>query len=315
MFALDLEEQKRSAFEYQYSIYQIEYSRNFQFLRGAAMEQVFQSLVDRTRAPLGLDRVKTIFGNRKRPCRRKLSGGRYGVLVETPAYDLTVFKVHYGKLTLKIYTKGEHVLRIEVIVHNTKELSCGRSLPNFSRILEILEGMVERFSDSLFCIDRCFIADDLLERLPEPSQVGKTKVGGVDYNKQRMRLVMHASLALSTAPKGFSASDLARKVNDLNDGADLRYGPRQAAYDLKKLRGKQLIERIGSSHRYRPSSTGVRAIAGLVLLRDKVIKPLLAGCCRRKRGPKPKHATVIDAHYNRLQVDMQHLLADLGFAA
>jgi hypothetical protein len=315
LFGLDLEEQKRSAFEYQYSLYQIEYSRNFQFLSGAAMEQIFQSLIDRTRAPLGLDRVKTIFGNRKRPCRRKLSDGRYGVVVETPAYDLTVFKVHYGKLTLKIYTKGEHVLRIEVIVHNTKELSCGRSLPNFNRIVEILREMLERFSNSLSCMDRCFIADDLLERLPEPSQVGKTKVGGVNYNEQRMRLVMHASLALSTAPKGFTASDLARKVNDLHPSPDFQYGPRQAAYDLKKLRGKHLIERIGSSHRYCPPTAGIRAIAGLVLIRDKVIKPLLASCCQRKRGPKPKNSAAADAHYDRLQEGMQQLLAELGFAA
>src|SRR4030095_3302412 len=91
LFALDLHEQKRSAFEYQYSIYQIEYSRNLQFRSGGAMEQIFQSLLDRTRAPLGLDRLKTILGNRKRPCRRKLSDGRYGVVVERPAYDLTVF--------------------------------------------------------------------------------------------------------------------------------------------------------------------------------------------------------------------------------
>jgi hypothetical protein len=236
-------------------------------------------------------------------------------VVETPAYDLTVFKVHYGKLTLKIYTKGERVLRLEVIVHNTKELSCGRSLPNFIRIVELLRGMLERFSNSLYCIGRCFIADDLLERMPEPSQVGKTRVGGVDYNQQRMRLVMHASLALSTAPKGFTASDLARKVNDLNRSANFQYGSREAAYDLKKFRGKHLIERIGSSHRYCPSSTGIRAIAGLVLIRDKVIKPLLAGCCQRKRGPKPKNAAVVDAHYDRLQLDMQHLLDELGFAA
>jgi hypothetical protein len=213
LLALDLEQQKRSAFAYQYSIYQIEYSRNFLFQSGAAMEQIFQSLIDRTRAPLGLDRVKTIFGSRKRPCRRKLRDGRYGVVVETPPYDLTVCKVHYGKLTLKIYTKGERVLRIEVIVHNAKELSGGRSLPNFPIMLEILRGMLERFLNSLHCmikngrwiwlftIDRCFSADDLLERLPEPSQVGKAKVGGVDYNQSRTRAAMRASLALATAPK------------------------------------------------------------------------------------------------------------------
>lgn len=315
LFALDLEEQQRSAFAYQYSIYQLEYSRNFQFQSGAAMEQIFQSVIDRTRAPLGLDRVKTIFGNRKRPCRRKLREGRYGVVVETPTYDLTVFKVHYGKLTLKIYSKGERVLRIEVIVHNTKELSCGRSLPNFPTIVETLRGMLERFVNSLSCMDRCFIADDLLEKLPEPSPVGKTKVGGVDYNQPRMRLVMQASLALSTAPNGFTASDLARKVRDLSVAKEFPYGPRQAAYDLKKLRGKKLIEKIGASHRYRPSPRGLRAMAGLVVLRDKIIKPLLASCCQRQRGRKPKNRAPLDAHYERLQVAMQGLFEELGFAA
>lgn len=279
------------------------------------MEQIFQSLIDRTRVPLGLDRVKTIFGNRKRPCRRKLREGRYGVVVETPTYDLTVFKVHYGKLTLKIYSKGERVLRVEVIVHNTKELSCGRSLPNFPVIVQTLRGMVERFLDSLHCIDRCFIADDLLDNLPVPSQVGKTRVGGVNYQGQRMRLVMQATLNLSTAPKGFTASDLARQVNNLAVSSELNYGSRQAAYDLKKLRGKRLVDRIGSSHRYRSPAEGLRAIAGLVLIRDKVIKPLLASCGHHKRGPKPRNTTAIDAHYDRLQIDMQLLLEELGFAA
>jgi hypothetical protein len=315
LFALDLEEQKRSAFEYQYSIYQIEYSRNFQFRSGAAMEQIFQSLIDRTRAPLGLDRVKTIFGSRKRPCRRKLREGRYGVVVETPAYDLTVFKVHYGKLTLKIYTKGERVLRVEVIVHNTKELVCGRSLPNFPTIVETLRGMVERFVNSLHLINRCFIADDLLEKLPERSQVGKTQVGGIDYNQPRIRLVMQASLTLSTAPRGFTASELARKVGGMSSANAFRYGPRQAADDLKKLRGKQLIDKIGSSHRYRPSPTGLRAMTALGVLRDKVIQPLLAGCCHRKRGPKPRNATALDAHYEKLQTEMQALFVQLGLAA
>jgi hypothetical protein len=163
-------------------------------------------------------------------------------------------------------------------------------------------------------MDRCFIADDLLERLPEPSQVGKARVGGVDYNQSGMRGAMRASLALATAPKGFTASDLARKAGDLNP-SDRSYTPRQAAYDLKKLRGKQLIERIGSSHRYRPSSKGLRAMTALVVLRDKVIKPLLASCCQGKRGLKPKKVTPLDAHYEHLQAGMRELFDELGIAA
>lgn len=36
--------------------------------------------------------------------------------VEKPTYDLTIFRLHFGKLTLKIYTKGERVLRIEAVL-------------------------------------------------------------------------------------------------------------------------------------------------------------------------------------------------------
>src|SRR5437870_937977 len=66
-FALSLEEQERSEFHYQYSVYQAEYSRNLLFQRGARMEQVFQAMVDRSRAPLGIERVKTLLGCKRRP--------------------------------------------------------------------------------------------------------------------------------------------------------------------------------------------------------------------------------------------------------
>ena len=85
------------------------------------MEQVFQALIDRSRAPLDLKTIKTILGYQRRPRYRKRKQGsaQWEVVVERPTYDRTIFKLHRGKLTLKIYTKGERVLRIEAIAHNT----------------------------------------------------------------------------------------------------------------------------------------------------------------------------------------------------
>jgi hypothetical protein len=83
-----------------------------------------------------------------------------------------VFKVHYGHLTLKIYTKGERVLRIEAIVHNTKELPRCRPLERFPRVFEQLRRMVDRFLAALHSIDTCYIADHTLEQLPESGRVG-----------------------------------------------------------------------------------------------------------------------------------------------
>ena len=207
-FALDFEEQRRSGFRYQYSSYQIEYSRNLVFEVGGHMEQVFQALIDRSRAPLDLKTIKTIVGCKHRPKihRRTKQSAEWEVAVERPTYDLTIFKLHCGKLTLKIYTKGERVLRIEAVAHNTRELNCGRSLEKFPEVVWRLKSMLERFADALSCIDQCFIADELLEQLPTASQVGKTIVGGIDLNKARMRAVIEALIALSASPNGFTAS-------------------------------------------------------------------------------------------------------------
>jgi len=217
------------------------------------MEQVFQALIDRSRAPLDLKTIRTILGNRHPPRYRKPNkqSAQWEVAVERPLYDLTIFKLHCGKLTLRIYTKGERVLRFEAIAHNTQELGCGRSLEKFPEIVLRLKAMLERFLEALSCIDQCFIADDLLERLPAASQVGKTKGGGIDLNRQRMRQVAEALIALSASPHGFTASELAARVRALGKQTQSQYGPRRAAYDLNKLRGKQIVRRIGRTRRLR----------------------------------------------------------------
>jgi hypothetical protein len=250
-FALELDEQKRSGFHYQYSNYQVEYSRNLIFEIGGHMDQVFQALIDRSRVRLDLKTVRTILGYQRRPRyhRRKNKSAEWEVSVEKPRYDLTIFKLHCGKLTLKIYTKGERVLRIEVVVHNTEQLRCGRSLERFPEIVVQAKGILERFMEALSCIDQCFIADRMLEQLPVPSQVGKTKVGGIDLNKPRMRWGVEAVIALSPSPGGFTASQLAGQVQALSKQSESHYGARRAAYDLKKLRGKKIVRRIGRTRR------------------------------------------------------------------
>ena len=63
--------------------------------------------------------------------------------------------------------------------------------------------------DALSCIDPCFIADQIVGATSRSSQIGKTKVGGIDLNKPRMRWVAEALIALSPSPGGFTASELA----------------------------------------------------------------------------------------------------------
>jgi len=82
-------------------------------------------VVDRTRSRLDVPKIRTIFGTAQCPRRTRRNSSAIEAAIETPTFDLTVFKLHFGGLTGKAYTKGERVLRFEAIAHNTAELRCG----------------------------------------------------------------------------------------------------------------------------------------------------------------------------------------------
>ena len=109
-------------------------------------------------------------------------------------------------------------------MHNTNAYRWGRSLPCFGEIVVRLHAILERFLNAVGCLHACFVADETLENLPLPTHVGQTKVGGIDFNKPRMRRVAEAVLALSTAPTEFTASELAQKARAMSGEAEADYG-------------------------------------------------------------------------------------------
>jgi hypothetical protein len=204
------------------------------------------------------------------------------------------------------------VLRFEAIVHNTAELRCGRMIEHFPEIVSQLAGIAERFCTALDCVDTGFIADGVLDELPTGSTLGAARVGGVDLNKQRMRDALSAVLALAPAPRGFTVGEFAAKVHAMTGRSAAGYTTRQAAYDLRKLRGKQLVDRPGRSRRYQVPPVAARTIAALLTLRDQIVAPILAGIRSPRMGRKPKAWNRIDRDYEQIRIHMQTLFDDLA---
>ena len=310
-FGLDLAEQARSGFCYAYSIYQAEYSRNLLFRSGGQMEDLFGRILDRTRSRLDIPTLRTLFGLKNRPHSNRASGPpAQEAVIEKSQYGLTWFRVRFGLLQLKAYTKGEHVLRFEATVHNTRELRCCRGLDNFPEIITWLAGMAERFATTLDCADIGFLADAALDELPLPSRLGATRTGGIGINKPRIRAALSAALALAAAPHGFTVAEFTAKVRSMTGQGG--YTIRQGAYDLRKLRGKNLAVKPARTRRYHTPPDAARTIAALLALRDQVIAPILAGIRSPRRGRKPTHWTRIDRDYETLRIGMQTLFDDLG---
>ena len=315
-FALPNEDRKRSHFQYQYSVFQLELSRNLLFWRGTTMNEVFQRLIDRTREPLALSNLKTIFGFSYRP-HRIIKRGRerteLSKAVQAKSYDLTVFKIKWGNLTLKIYDKGGRVLRVEVVVHNAKELRCGKMLDNLPTLLARMQRMLIRFLGSVQAAHISFLDAGAFESLTEPTMRGTRRLAGIDLNKARNRHVADAVIHLSTRPDGFTLAQLAETVRQRSGQDTTTYSARNAAYDVAKMVGKALVRRIEGSRRYTVDPPGIRTLCGYLLLREKVIKPLLAGIVR-PRGPRSKHRTALDEHYIALRQELRRTFQTIGLA-
>jgi len=315
-FALGLEEQKRCAFQYSYSVYQMEYSRNYLFERGRQMDAIFDELINRTRVALDIRSLKTIFGVKNRPYYRGSRGKppRIELSVERPVYNLTVFKIHFGLLTVKMYSKGERVLRIEAIVHNARRMDCGYGIDKFPAIAERLACILERFVERMECVDISFVDAAALEEWPERAKLGGNPVAGIDINRGRIQAVLKAVISLSVAPKGFKVSELAERVRQMPGFKMSEYTTRQASYDLRKLRAKKVVSRIPRTLRYDVVPDGLRAAAALFVLRNKVLVPLLSSKGRRQKGARCRMSP-IDRQYDNIQKEMQRAFEILGIAA
>jgi hypothetical protein len=176
-----------------------------------------------------------------------------------------------------------------------------------------LNEVLNRFLEVVQCADSATLDDGTYESLPEPSAVGAARVAGINLASARMAAVMESVVALSTQPGGFSSGDLAVKIQERLGVSAEDYQPRQAAYDLKKLRGKMLVCKIGKSRLYEAPAEGLRTLVALGMLREKVLKPVLRN--RNLQGPPPRNNNPVDHHYYNLRQEMRRLFKTLKIAA
>ena len=319
-FALPVAEQERTGFHYEYSIWQLEWSRNFLFYQEHVLEEVFQKMIDRTRAPLDIKTLETIFGRRhrqptKKPKRAGRSGFEVAKEVDASSWDVTVWRVRWGNVVLKVYDKTGRVLRVEVKVLNTEALGCGKKVEKVGEQLACMQGMLERFLASLQAAHVSFLDEGQFERWAEPSQRGNRRLAGLDLNKARNRTVIAAVSGLATEPEGFTVAELAQAVQGRAGWSDTEYPARRAAYDLAKLRGKGLVARLEGRRRYQCRPEQLRVLCAYVVLREQVIKPVLAGIGHQELAQPPAHLSPLDAHYLALRAEFQRTCETLGLAA
>ena len=75
------------------------------------------------------------------------------------------------------------------------------------------------------------------------------------------------------------------------------------------------IHKRKNTRRYCVPQAALPILAALVILREKVLKPILAGVGKPRVGRKPKNWSTLDQHYESIRRDLFTLFRDLGIAA
>ena len=76
-----------------------------------------------------------------------------------------------------------------------------------------------------------------------------------------------------------------------------------------------MVRRVGKTRRYEPILAGLKAMAAVVILRDRAIKPLLAAAQEIRPARGAQNPTALDKHYEDIRVAMQGVFRELGLAA
>jgi hypothetical protein len=75
--------------------------------------------------------------------------------------------------------------------------------------------------------------------------------------------------------------------------------------EKRKRCRRRNASRIAKTRRYRAISIGIRILTGWIILREKVIKPVLAGVGKLRPGPRPKNIQPLDQRYENLQDELR----------
>jgi hypothetical protein len=213
-----------------------------------------------------------------------------------------------------MYDKGGRVLRTEAVAHNVKSLRCGKGADKWELLVERLQDMLLAFMNTLQAAHVAFLDDGALEAMAKPSRHGSRRLAGLDMNKSRIRSVADALLALCTRPDGFTARHLVQHLREEHT-CHRGYGQRQAVYDLAKFTAKGLVSHERRSRYYQIRPAAVRALMAYLIIREQVLKPILAGVGRKRLGRPPKNMDPIDQHYLNLRSELFATLDKLGVAA
>ena len=297
---------------YRYSMAQMELATDVVFKRSASLRAVFQRACELGVLVGGANRTTHLFGRR---INRHYQGKLQTVLDQRDAGH-PVLRWYYQTSFAKQYVRGDQhsdrILRNETCSNDTRHFGVGRRLENLPLLREKLAVTNERCLAEQAELLSSAVDTGQLATLAAPTLTGQRRIPGLKLHDDRVIRLLETLLHPGGFVRDWTTRELHTRVVARHRLVGDRYRLSQLRYDLSKLRAKGLVDRIGTSRRYRMTPSGLKLGVLLVKLRTRLLGPLVSLVDRTIPKLTPLRSNSVDAAYREVDTALDHLSAALG---
>jgi hypothetical protein len=306
------EADRQRGYRHQLYLTQVEYCHNLIFDKQAALERLFDRLMDANRGIGHPDKLAVVFARG----RYRLHTHESETALRVTRLRLPVFSSSYRKTSIKQYASGGVGLRTESTTSQVQDLSLHKNIRNLPQVRQALRRANDRFQDVQQDILATYVDRGQLEQLRQPS-VSPTgrRVPGLHVDDPRLLAVLQALLCFAyLVGRGcFRTKDLLADVRHAL--SDQGYSLSQLRYDLGKLRAKGLVWRCPGTQEYQLSQEGYRIGVYYLKLYRQLYAPIVAAI--QEPVPRDNHVlnrrqTKLDRLYVAVDKALQDLAKHLG---
>ena len=146
------------------------------------------------------------------------------------------------------------------------------------------------------------------QRLALPLTRGQSRIPGIKIHNTRMIRLMQVLLHSGPTLTGWSSREIYQALLETFSLSAQQYTLTQLRYDLRKMKGHGLIERVGRQYRYRLTEKGCRTSLMFVLFHQRVCGPLAHSLFNRPPQSAFKPATQLEAAYRKADQSIERIL-------
>ena len=308
--------ERQQGYRHQLYMSQMEYCHNLLFDKQAALERLFNRLMDLNR-DLGQPRKLAIIFGRSRFHPDTRTGE---TVLKVSQLRTPVISTGFKKTFIKQYVKDRVALRTETTSYQLKkDLSVNKNLNNLEQARKVLAQNNDRYLQVQQDVLETYVDRGQLERLRQPSVSPRgRRTPGLRVDDPRLLAVLHALVCfVNLVGKGcFRTAQLLADVRQALRAPAYRLS--QLRYDLGKLRGKGLVVRLPGSQNYQLTSEGGRLAVLYLKLAERVYGPLTAGIGEPVAGDVelPRHRRgKSDRLYVAVDQALEKLVKHFGIAS